>query len=77
MKEQETFTTRIEVNLCELAGEHKDCWTYEHEHFYSFLTWKVAEKTGRDLDYFQIVDYSIVAHEPAAITIEVEGYEEA
>lgn len=62
---------RIEVTLAEVADCHQT-----HESLYDFLTERVEEKLGRALDFFQMVDYSIVGHNGAMIEVEVEGYEE-
>ena len=71
-----TISTQVRVELGELVGEHKECWTYQHENFCSFLTDKVADKLERELDCFQIMCYSIVDHEHDAVIFEVEGYED-
>jgi hypothetical protein len=71
-----TISEKVRVGLDELIADYKACWTQQHENFYSFLSEKVSEKIGRDLDSFQIMCYSIVGHEHDAVIFEVEGYEE-
>ena len=76
MSEQDTITCKVQVDLQELIADYKACWTQKHEDFYSFLTEKVEEKLGKDLDCFQIACYSIVGHGHDHIIFEVEGYED-
>jgi len=63
---------RIELTLAEVSDNYK-----LHETFFDFLAERVEEKIGRQLNYLQIVDYVIIAHDGTTITLEVEGYEEA
>ena len=76
MEQQDTITCKVKVDLQEMIADYKACWTQRHEDFYSFLTEKVEEKLGKDLDCFQIMCYSIVGHGHDHIIFEVEGYED-
>lgn len=62
---------RIKLTLAEAADCHRT-----HESLYDFLTERVEEKLGRALNFFQMVDYSIVGFSGAEIEVEIEGYEE-
>ncbi len=66
------FKERARVELCELAGEHKESWAYEYESFVDFL----LSKCKRSFDFPQVMCYSIVGHMHDAVIFEIEGYEE-
>lgn len=65
------ITQEVEITLSELTDHG-----LEYETFLDLLEDKVSNAIGRELSFFQIVDYEIVAHKPASITIRVEGHEE-
>jgi len=76
IRKQRVIEVNVRVPLYELAGYGKDHWTYQFEHFESFLTEKVSEEIDRELEYFQIVNYYIADHQHDAVIFAVEGYEE-
>lgn len=69
--DQEFIKARVRITLSELTDYHMS-----YESFIDLLQEKVEEKLDKELAFWQVVDYSIVEHEPAAIIMEVEGYEE-
>lgn len=71
------ITTRVKVSLEELGCfDGKGAWSYQFESFTQFLDDKVRDKMNLEIDYLQIVCYSIVDHGDASVTFEVEWYEE-
>ena len=69
--DQEFDKVRVRIHLYELVDRG-----LEYESFLDLLRDKASEELGRDLDFWQIVDYTIVGHEVAAIIMSIKGYEE-
>jgi len=61
----------VRVTLSELTDNY-----IGYESFMDLLQEKVEQEISRELSFWQVVDYTIVGHEPAAVFIKVEGYEE-
>ena len=63
----------IKVTVAELLDCHQ-----EHESYVDLFQDKVEDSIGRELDFWQMVCYTVVGVEDGdTLLIEVEGYEEA